>query len=81
MHLLRTLGTVMQIFTYFEHMQIVLKLEPTKILRDYEISRFFFTQQIFMFHGAPDVDLVNILASYHRLDGERNMQHDSKSSN
>ena len=39
---------MVQFFAYFEAMQIVLKLEHTKIFtRDYEINRFFITRQRF----------------------------------
>ena len=44
------------------------------------LSNSFFPQQLFTYYGAPDVP-VNMVALYHRLDGERSMQHESKSLN
>ena len=56
-----------KIFAYFEHMQIVQKLEPTKIFdRDYDITRFFLAWQLFAYYVAPDVP-VNMTAAYHGL--------------
>ena len=43
-----------------------------------EITQFFFTKQLFVYYGAPDLSIV---ASYHCLDDERNMQFESKTSN
>ena len=67
-----------QFFSYFEHTQIVRKIEPRKFFL--EITRFFLTRQLFVYYGAPDVP-VNMVASYHHLDGERSMQHEWKSLN
>ena len=45
--------------------------------RDYEITEFFFTWQLCIYYGAPIVP-VNMVAVYHRFDGEKSMQHESK---
>ena len=51
-------------------MQIVRKLEPEKIIDyDYKIAVFFLTQQLFVYHDAPDVP-VKMVASLDCLDGE-----------
>ena len=72
---------MVQIFVYFEHMQIVRKLEPTKIFaQDYDITRLFLAWQLFVYYIAPDVS-GNMVATYHHLDGERSMHHESNSSN
>ena len=73
---------MVQIFAYFEHIKIVRKLEPTKsFTQDYEITRFFLVQQLFVHYGAPDVP-VNLVATYHYgLDGDRSMHHKLKSLN
>ena len=69
---------MVQIFAYFEHLQIVQKLELTKIfVWEYEITRFYLARQLFVDYGAQDVP-INIVAAYHRLDGERSMHHESK---
>ena len=71
---------MVQIFVYFEHMQIVRKLEPMKIFtRDYDITQFFLARQLFVYYVFLDVP-VNIVAAYHRHDGERSMHHESNSS-
>ena len=59
---------MVQIFAYFEHMQIVRKLEPTKnFTSDYPTpSR---TATLCLLDGAPDAP-VSMVASYHRLDGK-----------
>ena len=50
-------------------------LEPTKTFaQDYEITQFFLALQLFVYYGTPDV-LVNVVAAYHHLDGERSVQH------
>ena len=52
----------MQIFSYFEHMQIVQNLQCTKIFTwDYEIIWFFLSRQVVIYYGAPDVP-VNMVA-------------------
>ena len=71
----------MQIFTYFEHMQIVQKLEPTKnFAQDYNITKFFLGRKLFVYYVAPDVH-VNMVAVHHGLDGERSMHNGSNISN
>ena len=55
---------MVQIFAYFEHIQTVRKIEATKIFpQDYEITRFFLTQQLFVHYSTPDVP-VNMVAAY-----------------
>ena len=72
---------MVQIFAYFEHIQIMQKLGPMRIFsRDYKSTRFFLAQQLFVYYGASDVP-VNMVAAYHRLDGRRSMHHESESSN
>ena len=49
---------MVQIFAYmyFKHIQIMWKVEPTKIFFwDYEITQFLLTQQLFVYYGAPDI--------------------------
>ena len=65
---------MVQIFAYFEHMQIVRKLEPAIIFPgDDETSRFFLVHQLFIYDGAPDVP-VSMAGTCHHLDGERSMK-------
>ena len=72
---------MVQTFTFFEHMQIVRMLEPIKIFTgDYNITQFFFKQQLFVYYGTPDVP-VYMVASYHRLDGEKTCNISRKSLN
>ena len=72
---------MVQISAYFERVQIVWKLESPKIFsQDYKNTWFFLAQQLFIYFGAPDFP-VNMVATYHRLDGGRSMQHKSKISN
>ena len=69
---------LVQIFAYFEHIQIVWKLEHANFFaRDYKITWFFLARQLFVYYGAPDAP-VNMVAVYHHLDGERNMNHELK---
>ena len=64
---------MVQIFAYFNRIQIVQKLEPTKIFAwDDETTRFFLVRELFIYYGAPDVP-VNMVGAYHCLDDERNM--------
>ena len=42
-----------------------------------EITWFFLVRGLFVHYGAPEVP-VNVVAAYHRLDGERSMHHESK---
>ena len=62
---------MVQIFAYFEHMQTMQKLEPTK---------FFLGNTKLPDYGTPDVP-INMVATYCRFDGERSMHHESKSLN
>ena len=72
---------LVQIFAYFEHVQIVQNLDPTKSFAwGYKIAQFFLTRQFFVYYGAADVT-VSVVATYHRLDGERSMHNESKSLN
>ena len=56
-----------EIFAYFEHMQNVWKLEPTKVfITKYEITQFFLARQCFLYYGAPDVPVNMVhVAVYH----------------
>ena len=45
-------------------------ITPTASKGISEITRFFLTRQLFVYYGVPDV-AVNMVAAYHRLDGER----------
>ena len=70
-----------QVFAHFEHIKVVRKVVPTKNFdQDYNIAQFFLTEQLFIWYGAPDVP-VSMVAAYHRVDGERSVHHESKSSN
>ena len=42
-----------------------------------EVTQFSLAWQLFIQHGAPDVPL-NMVASYHTLDGKRSTHHYSK---
>ena len=69
---------VVQIFAYFEHIQIVQELELAKLFtQDYPILSH---TSSFVCYAAPDVT-VSMVASYHCLDGERSMQHEWNSLN
>ena len=47
---------MVQIFAYFERIQIVEKLENTKLFsREYEITRFFTARQLFVYYRTQDV--------------------------
>ena len=66
--------STVQIFAYFEHIQIVQKLEPMKILPwDDETTWFFLVWQLFVYYCAPDVPENMVGMRNHRLDGERSM--------
>ena len=79
---------MVQIFAYYEHMQTgwrleLRKSEPVKIrpakirtceifARDYKITWFFLTRQIFVYYSTPDAP-VSMGVAYHCPDGERSM--------
>ena len=57
------------------------KLERTKsFAQDDKTTRFFLVRELFIYYGTPDVP-VNMVAAYHRLNGERSKHRVSKSSN
>ena len=68
---------MVQIFPYFEHIQIAWKLERMKNFgQEYDYPILSCTGT-FCSYGAPEVP-VNVAAAYHRPDGERSMHHELK---
>ena len=67
---------MVQIPAYFEHVQIVRTLEPTKkFSRNWKITWFLLTLQMFVNYGAPDIPVTVVAAYDHGLNGERSMHH------
>ena len=65
---------MVQYFSYFEHIQIVGKLEPTNFLAEITTLPVSFSRGNFASITAVDPDVpVNMVATHYRTDGERSM--------